>query len=185
MTDTQGKSLLQAFDYVWERLITRVAGLDDAEYFWEPVDGCWSLRDDGSGKLVLDGGGGGGPPPDPVPVTTIAWRIGHICDLVLVGFARRVSGAADSEEAPAQPGEAAALADYMAQCYALWHDSLASVPDEQWVVALGPAFGPYAESNWFDLVLHVLDELVHHAAEVALMRDLYANRASLGERAAG
>jgi hypothetical protein len=36
------------------------------------------------------------------------------------------------------------------------------------------AFGLYADSNTLDLALHVLDELVHHAAEVGVLRDLWA-----------
>jgi hypothetical protein len=38
---------------------------------------------------------------------------------------------------------------------------------------LGPDWGPYAESTWADLVVHALDELAHHGAEIALLRDLY------------
>ena len=71
-------SLINAFDYVWERVVGRLGGLTDEEYFWEPVAGCWSLRQDEQSRWRLDGGGGGGPAPDPVPVTTIAWRPGHL-----------------------------------------------------------------------------------------------------------
>jgi hypothetical protein len=39
---------------------------------------------------------------------------------------------------------------------------------------LGASFGPCAESNRADLLLHVADELIHHGAEIALLRDLYA-----------
>ena len=39
--------------------------------------------------------------------------------------------------------------------------------------------GPYAESSKADLALHVLDEVIHHGAEVGLLRDLYAKRSSL------
>ena len=67
-------SLVTAFDNGWQRLVGRLGGLSDAEYFREPVSGCWSLRQDGQGRWRLDGGGGGGRAPDPVPVTTIAWR---------------------------------------------------------------------------------------------------------------
>jgi hypothetical protein len=38
---------------------------------------------------------------------------------------------------------------------------------------LGPDWGPYAESTWADLVVHALDELAHHGAEIGLLRDLY------------
>ncbi|MDT4906149.1 MAG: hypothetical protein QOH52_4165, partial [Pseudonocardiales bacterium] len=38
---------------------------------------------------------------------------------------------------------------------------------------LGPAWGPYADDSWAALVVHAQDELAHHGAEVALLRDLY------------
>ena len=87
-----GGSLITAFDYVWTRLTERLGGLTDEEYFWEPVPGCWSLRQDSSGRWRLDGGGGGGPAPDPVPVTTIAWRLGHLGGMAVGGFASRRFG---------------------------------------------------------------------------------------------
>ncbi len=92
--DAIAGSLITAFDYVWDRLTGRLAGLTDDEYFWEPVAGCWSLRQGSDGRWHLDGGGGGGPAPDPVPVTTIAWRIGHLGGIAVGGFANRRFGAA-------------------------------------------------------------------------------------------
>ncbi len=41
---------------------------------------------------------------------------------------------------------------------------------------LGPAWGPYGTDSLADLVLHILDEFIHHGAEVALLRDLYRAR---------
>ncbi|MEO9137734.1 MAG: hypothetical protein ABI345_01580 [Jatrophihabitans sp.] len=38
---------------------------------------------------------------------------------------------------------------------------------------LGPDWGPYADDTWAALVVHALDEIAHHGAEIALMRDLY------------
>jgi hypothetical protein len=43
----------------------------------------------------------------------------------------------------------------------------------------GPAEGPYAEAPLAALVLHINREVLHHGAEVALLLDLFANRASL------
>ena len=55
----------------WEnQLRPRLAGLTDEEYFWEPVPGMWSVR---SGRIDF-----AYPEPIPAPVTTIAWRIGHL-----------------------------------------------------------------------------------------------------------
>ena len=59
--------------------------LTDQEYLWEPVPGAWSLRRRGEavsprplgpGEWQLDSATGGDP--DPTPVTTIAWRLGHL-----------------------------------------------------------------------------------------------------------
>src|SRR5260370_25578999 len=62
----------------------RLDGLTDAEYFWEPVPGCWSIRRRGDASTPLATGPGefvidyAMPPHDPEPVTTIAWRLAHI-----------------------------------------------------------------------------------------------------------
>jgi hypothetical protein len=83
-----GNSLTKAFDYAWDRFLGRLEGLGDAEHFWEPVPGCWSVRRGADGRWAMDGG----PAPEPAPVTTIAWRIGHI-GMALAGFADRLFGA--------------------------------------------------------------------------------------------
>lgn len=58
--------------------------LSDEEYLWEPAPGAWSIRRRdqastpkafGPGEWVLDDDS---PDPDPAPVTTIAWRLGHL-----------------------------------------------------------------------------------------------------------
>jgi hypothetical protein len=55
--------------------------LTDQEYLWEPAPGAWSLRPGheprplGPGEWLLDDAPGD---PDPTPVTTIAWRLGHL-----------------------------------------------------------------------------------------------------------
>lgn len=177
-----GGSVVEVFDFVWARFSARISGLEDDEYYWEPVAGCWSLREDESGELRLDGAGGGGPPPDPVPITTIAWRLGHIGDLVLANFALRARNLPESE-VPDQPARASGVTSYLADCYGLWREWLTTMPEERWTENLGPDWGPYGESSWLDLALHVLDELAHHGAEVGVLRDLYSQRQSLVDRA--
>jgi hypothetical protein len=62
----------------------RLDGLTDEEYLWEPAPGAWSVwprdraatsRAYGPGEWVLDLEV---PEPDPAPVTSIAWRLGHL-----------------------------------------------------------------------------------------------------------
>ncbi len=53
----------------------RLEGLNEDEYWWEPVAGCWTLRRQPDGRLVedyLD------PEPHPAPFTTLAWRLFHV-----------------------------------------------------------------------------------------------------------
>ena len=178
--DTIAGSLITAFDYVWGRLTGRLAGLTDDEYFWEPVAGCWSLRQGGNRRWHLDGGGGGGPAPDPVPVTTIAWRLGHLGGIAVGGFARRRFG--DGALTTGQIAFAPTAADvtaFLDEHYRNWRSGLTGLTPAEWAAPLGPPWGPYAEDNTVDLALHVLDEVIHHGAEVALLRDLYSHRSSL------
>ncbi|MGD0239246.1 MAG: DinB family protein [Streptosporangiaceae bacterium] len=172
-----GTSLIAAFDYVWARLTERLSGLTDEEYFWEPVPGCWSLRQDGQGRWRLDGGGGGGPAPDPAPVTTIAWRLGHLGAMAVGGFANRRFGDGTLTTARISlPPGAAAVPGFLDEHYRNWRAGMAALSPDGWTAPLGPSWGPYAESDTVDLALHVLDEVVHHGAEVGLLRDLFAHR---------
>ncbi|MFC5186065.1 DinB family protein [Actinomadura harenae] len=79
------ESLIALFGSVWTRTADRLAGLTDAEYLWEPVPDGWTVRPDASGRWRIDAEGAGGPAPDPVPFTTIAWRIGHTA-LTLIDY---------------------------------------------------------------------------------------------------
>jgi hypothetical protein len=178
--DATAHSLISAFDYVWARLADRLAGLTDEEYFWEPVSGCWSLRHGDDGQWQLDGGGGGSPAPDPAPVTTIAWRLGHLGGLAVGGFARRRFG--HDTRATGQisfPARADDVAGFLDEHYGTWRAGLTGLAPAGWIAPLGPSWGPYAEANTVDLAMHVLDEVIHHGAEVGLLRDLWSHRSTL------
>lgn len=178
MTD-HSTSLLRTFDYVWARTLARIDGLDDQEYFWEPVPGCWTLRREADARWTLDGGGGGGPVPEPVPITTIAWRIGHVGAMALGGFAAMRFGTQLTEDAKEFPATASRVTPFLEANYRAWREALGGLDEAGWNAPLGPSWEDYADDNTFDLALHILDEVVHHGAEVGVMRDLYSQRASL------
>lgn len=166
-------SLVSVFDVAQERLARRLEGLDDVEYLWEPAPGCWSVRPGPEGHGVVDGGEAGEPPPP----TTIAWRSHHVGAEVLGGFAGWfLDGALSFDDERAWPLRAAEAVDLLARGYARWREGLAAFPEQRWWQPIGPTFGPFAEDSAVDLALHVLDEFVHHAAEIALLRDLYLRR---------
>ncbi len=176
--------MLTAFDYVWARFRARLEGLTDAEYLWEPVPGAWTLREHPDGRWRLDGNGGGGPPPDPVPVTTIAWRTCHVAALNLGAHgARAFRGTATVPADLDFPGHVAGLDAFLDGEYGRWRDGIAGLDEAGWAQELGPDWGFFATSNRLDLALHVYDELVHHAAEVGLLRDLYGRIAVISQAA--
>ena len=77
--------LVDQLDWHWQaQLRPRLEGLTDAEYFAEPVEGGWSVRPRGTGSAPIQAGAGAMtiefalPEPQPAPVTTIAWRLGHL-----------------------------------------------------------------------------------------------------------
>jgi hypothetical protein len=77
--------LVDQLAWHWDnQLRPRLQGLTDDEYTWEPVPGCWNLRPRAEATTAMAVGGGDLvldfviPEPDPVPFTTIAWRIGHL-----------------------------------------------------------------------------------------------------------
>ena len=77
--------LAEQLDWHWrEQLRPRLNGMTDAEYRWEPGPGAWNVRPRGTGTAPVQAGAGeftidfAFPAPVPAPVTTIAWRLGHI-----------------------------------------------------------------------------------------------------------
>ncbi|MEM9747878.1 MAG: DinB family protein [Actinomycetota bacterium] len=160
--------ILSLFEYVFARTEARLDGISDDEYAWEPTTDCWTVRPDG-----LDGDG---VVADDPPVTTIGWRLCHVSDALarhpMNGLLR-----ADVTLSPRRfPTDARAGMTYFRTSFSEWRDLIASVDDERWLRPFGPVAGPFADSTALGLALHTADEFVHHTAEIALLRDLYARR---------
>lgn len=165
--------LRDQLDWYWTNLARpRLVGLTNAEYLWEPVPGCWSIRTDAEPPTI----DWAYPAPEPPPVTTIAWRLGH----VIVGvFAMRTAShfggppaAYDSWPWATTAAEALAQLD---EAYAAWLAGVRTLGPAQLAAPCGPAEGPYADLPMATLILHINREVFHHLAEVALLRDLWAH----------
>ncbi|MFF2655144.1 DinB family protein [Streptomyces sp. NPDC058045] len=166
------------------QLRDRLTGLTDAEYFREPVPGCWSVRPRGTGTAPVQAGSGAMvidfalPEPEPPPFTTIAWRLAHVIVGVLA-----VRNAAHFGRAPTDyPSfDYAATADEaLAQLdaeYATWLAGVESLGEEGLTRPCGEAEAPWGDRPMGALVLHIHRELIHHLSEVCLLRDLYRNTA--------
>ena len=59
-----------------------------------------------------------------------------------------------------------------------WVEGVRSLGEEGLARPCGEAEGPYADEPLAALVTHIHREVIHHGAEVALLRDLYAHRSS-------
>ncbi|MEU6642933.1 DinB family protein [Saccharomonospora sp. NPDC046836] len=162
------------------QLRDRLHGLTDDEYFWEPAPGCWSVRPRGTGIAPVQAGSGAmtidfaSPVPDPPPFTTIAWRLGHVIVGVLAMRNAAHFGRASTDYQSFSYGATAAeaLAQLDAE-YATWLAGVESLGEAGLARPCGQAEGPLAEYPLAALVLHINRELIHHLAEVCLLRDLY------------
>jgi hypothetical protein len=165
--------IIGVFDFVAARFRGRLEGLTDDELLWEPVAGCWTVRQDAAGDWVLDGD----ETSDPAPVTTIAWRLTHLACHALGGFATwlRDGGLPDDGD-PDVPHTADGALAALDRNWLRWREGMERTEPRRWSEPIGEAFGEHGDASTADLVLHVLDEYVHHAAEVSLLRDLYAAR---------
>ncbi|MCJ0868738.1 DinB family protein [Streptomyces sp. AP-93] len=195
--------LLDQFDFARERLTARMAGpvmdsgdgsdtevgpMTDEEYFWEPVADCWSVRARAAGPgpraTLLAGAGPWGrdaaayPHPWPPPVTTIAWRLSHLGEMIALR-ADHVAGSRsltrDVHPVPGGAVEAVAAFDAAA---AAWRTALLTVDDGA-LDTVGYSSYPHGsdpEDAFVDVVWWVNQELLHHGAEIALLRDLYRAR---------
>jgi uncharacterized damage-inducible protein DinB len=159
----------------------RIRGLTDDEYFWGPVPDCWSVRpSEGDGVLTHDWQF---PAPDPPPVTTIAWRLAHMCSFLQEHGLRAVAferGAAAWRPPSVVPGTAVDAVDALSAAVVAWRRDLSTVDDQRLWEPMGPAAGPFADQPVAGFVEHIHDEFVHHGAEVALLRDLYRVDPQLG-----
>ena len=165
--------LIGLSDYVYRRTRDRLDGLTDTEYFWEPVPNCWTIRRVGSDNYQSDDS----DRPEIPPFTTIAWRLWHLVECYgairnaqWLGIERQPAGFERDDPAPAT---AAAAMTVLERAHAFWQGLLHELPADSWWEPLGPAAGPYAADDKASLVLHQLDEQIHHGAELGVLRDLY------------
>ena len=179
---TRRDLLLAQYDTSYEYLNERLQGLTDAEYQWEPVASCWSVRRRGeavtphpigAGEWVLDYERA---ELHPAPVTTLAWRLCHIvygqrmrCDYT---FGSRSL----QRDSLALPGNAQEGLAWLAESHTVWRAGLAGLDEADLdVVGLSSFPGgldpqlPFGAIWWW-----TNRELIHHGAEIGLLRDLWA-----------
>jgi hypothetical protein len=186
-TRSWNEVLREQLDFHYRHMFRpRLAGLTDEEYLWEPVPDSWSIRPRGTSTSPAPIGAGpfqrddAADEPDPPPVTTIAWRVAH---MTIECLAMRTMNHFGGPTAHWETWEYTDRADEaLAQldaAYDLWSAGVAELGEDGLARPVGPAEGPWAEAPYADLVLHINRELIHHGAEICLLRDLYLRRKDL------
>ncbi len=162
--------LADQLDRHWRnQLRPRLDGLTDDEYLWEPVPHCWTVHPDGAIDFAY-------PPPQPEPFTTIAWRLAHVIVGVLaVRVHLHFGGPPATYETWTYATEATTALRQLDDAYDSWMTGVRNLTVNDLEQPVGAAEGPYSEMPMLALVLHINREVIHHGAEIALLRDLYAH----------
>ncbi len=175
--------LCDQFDTSSSRLAEALANIPDEEFFWEPVPGCWTVHDraerrarsaDGRGQWVIDYEV---PDPNPPPLTTIAWRTVHVAAVNYLYWDYAFGSATLGFDLDI-PGSAVDAIQWLLDSESPLARTLSAIPDDGALDQLLP-------TNWGDrwpvsrIFTTLINEQVHHGAEISLLRDLYRNRKAL------
>lgn len=159
----------------------RFAGLTDDEYFWEPARPSWSLRRRGEqvtgrafgpGEWLLDRD----RDPEPEPVSTIAWRLNHLVEMYASRWEWTFGArATDPQDLVDFSPSAEVTLDRLWQQTDRWLKDVPGLTDEQLDV---PGYGQYPwgldpQLPFVGILWWMNREFIHHAAEIALLRDLH------------
>jgi DinB superfamily len=162
-------ALLEGLDNAWDPLPTRLAGITDDEYLWSPTVECWTVHRNGDGWIVDCSD----DDPDPAPFTTIAWRCWHIAVDALDSYSARLFCASGTGLTGAEwVGDAVSAQRLLAAAWSTFRTGVADWGDDLFE-ELGRDWGPFAQHSRLALALHAQREVIHHGAEIALLRDLH------------
>jgi hypothetical protein len=167
------------------QLRPRLDGLTDDEYFWEPAPGCWTISRRGASAAPISYGAGaftmdfGEPPHDKDPVTTIAWRLGHL----IVGFAETMGTHFGGPRADLSTfhfaGTATEALRQLDDSYDAWVSGVRGLGASGLAEPQGPSQpAAFANAPMARLILYTNVEVIHHGAEICLLRDLYLRHAA-------
>jgi len=159
-------------------LLTILAGLTDAEFFWEPVPGCWTVYRDESGRWSYQYEE---PDPQPSPFTTIGWRLVHIA-LCKVIYHEWAYGPQKLDFTTVEnPHDVASSLAMLDDGHRLLTGDLAGLTDGD--------LDREVLTNWGEpwpawrIFTTMIDHDRHHGGEIGVLRDLYRLSRDGGARA--
>lgn len=185
MTIDWTDQLAEQLEFHWnDQLRPRLAGLTDDEYHFSPAPDhrTWDVRPRGTGTAPIRAGEGGfaidfaHPEPEPAPLTTIAWRMAHVVVGVLgARWHSHFGGPPHDYLTHRYAGDAAGGLAQLDRTYAGWMAGVRTLDAAALAAPVGAAEGPWADYPMAALVLHIHREVIHHGAEMCLLRDLHTH----------
>ena len=149
--------IVDQVDSHWrDQLRPRLDGLTDDEYLWQPGPDAGRSAE---------------------PVTTIAWRLGHLIGGLAETNGAHFGGPLPDVDAFDHAGTAAEALRRLDDVYARWVKGVRDLGEAELGRPQGPTSPPeFADAPMVRLILYTSVEVIHHGAEVCLLRDLYRQR---------
>lgn len=173
------EEVVDQLDAHWRlRLRPRLDGLTDDEYFWQPVPDCWTVSRRGDSNAPISFGAGeftldyAEPPHETEPVTTIAWRLAHVIVNLASSNGKRFGRPPVDLHTFRFAGTAAEALRQLDEQYGIWVEGVRGLGTAGLAQPQGepPAF---AHAPLVKKMLYSNVEVIHHGAEICLLRDLY------------
>lgn len=174
--------LVNQLEWHWQhQLRPRLDGLTDDEYFWQPVPGCcWTISRRGETSAPISLGAGeftmdyARPPHDREPVTTIAWRLAHLIDVFGPPTVPHFGDPPADHPTFGYSGTAKGALRQLDDGHDAWVSGVRSLGAAGLARPQGAISPPeYADAPMAKLILYTNLEVIHHGAEISLLRDLY------------
>lgn len=173
------RAVVGQLDIWWYGSVTiRMDGLTDDEFFWKPVPDAFCLRREADGlHYEWPPGSRGETTP---PVTTIAWRLAHIAQGCFVSrWYTHFTDETIDPYAGAFPDNAKDALAYLEEWKNTWQNALLGAGNERLWAPIGPdeydveIMQLGAADPFIGVAMHMNREVMHHGAEICLLRDLY------------
>lgn len=160
--------LREELEAAFRMIRERVEGLTDDEFWWEPVSGCWTIRQGADGRWAADYAE---PDPVPAPFTTIGWRLVHVAECKIMyheyafGPGRLVWPDIDSRH------DVSSAIAQLEEGQRLLVDDLAGLDDDDLERPRATNWGE--EWPTWRIFWTMIHHDIHHGAEIGALRDLH------------
>ena len=159
------------FELAWSLTELHLAALVEDDFFWEPTNLCWTVRQDEAGVWRPDWAD---TEPDPPPVPTVAWLTWHIDYWWTMTIDSLTAISRRDRSEISWPGDGAAAVSRLRDLATQWRKLLAGMTEQDLAAASVFPWEADAGHTIADTVLWVTVELTKNVAELGQLRMLRA-----------